>query len=79
MIKKDGMRMKMFSLVVNITLTIVLLANIFMDIRTGSKVKALEETLHEDKLFLWNKIRELQNKVCDPIVIDVEGKDNDNK
>lgn len=73
------MRMKMFSLVVNITLTIVLLANIFMDIRTGSKVKALEETLHEDKLFLWNKIRELQNKVCDPIVIDVEGKDNDNK
>lgn len=71
--------MKMFSLVVNIALTIVLLANIFMDIRTGSKVKALEETLHEDKLFLWSKIRELQNKVCDPIVIDVEDKDNDNK
>lgn len=71
--------MKMLSLVVNITLTIVLLVSIFMDIRTGSRIKILEEEFRDERTFIRNKIRELQNKVCDPIVIDVEDKDNDNK
>jgi hypothetical protein len=78
-IKKDGMKMKMLSLVANITLTIVLLVSIFMDIHTGSRIKILEEEFRDERTFIRNKIRELQNKVCDPIVIDVEDKDNDNK
>jgi len=73
------MKMKMLSLVVNITLTIVLLVSIFIDIHTGSRIKILEEEFRDERTFIRNKIRELQNKVCDPIVIDVEDKDNDNK
>lgn len=73
------MKMKMLSLVANITLTIVLLVSIFMDIHTGSRIKILEEEFRDERTFIRNKIRELQNKVCDPIVIDVEDKDNDNK
>lgn len=68
--------MKMLSLVANITLTIVLLVSIFMDIRTGSRIKILEKEFRDERTFIRNKIRELQNKVCDPIVIDVEDKDN---
>jgi len=70
------MKMKMLSLVANITLTIVLLVSIFMDIRTGSRIKILEKEFRDERTFIRNKIRELQNKVCDPIVIDVEDKDN---
>jgi hypothetical protein len=70
---------KMLTLVVNITLTIVLLVSIFIDIHTDSKIKNLEEEFRDERTFIRNKIRELQNKVCDPIVIDVEDKDNDNK
>ena len=73
------MKMKMLSLVANITLTIVLLVSIFIDIHTGSRIKILEEEFRDERTFIRNKIRELQNKVCDPIVIDVEGKNNDNK
>jgi hypothetical protein len=50
-----------------------------MDIHTGSRIKILEEEFRDERTFIRNKIRELQNKVCDPIVIDVEDKDNDNK
>ena len=73
------MKMKMLSLVANITLTIVLLVSIFIDIHTGSRIKILEEEFRDERTFIRNKIRELQNEVCDPIVIDVEDKDNDNK